>query len=61
MCGRGPYQIAYRVNDLIYMVRKNYITVTINLNRLKPYMARGISNVEPYINMVTISASKSVD
>ena len=45
---RGPYQIVYRVNDLTYMVRIKNKTVPINLNRLKPYRARGISSVEPY-------------
>jgi hypothetical protein len=45
---RGPYQIVYRVNDLTYMVRIKNKTVPINLNRLKPYRARGISSVEPF-------------
>jgi len=45
---RGPYQIVYRSNELTYMVRINNKTVPININRLKPYISRKVSDIEPY-------------
>ena len=45
---RGPYQVLYQINELTYMIQINNKSVPININRLKPYIARGISSVEPF-------------
>jgi hypothetical protein len=45
---RGPYQIIYRINELTYMVRMGNRSVPINVNRLKPYISRGVADIEPY-------------
>ena len=45
---RGPYQVLYQINELTYMIQINNKSVSININRLKPYIARGISSVEPF-------------